>query len=68
MIEKLKVVVAVLVFFGMIAGICYGSWWVRRTFNWNFYYGRRFDKIEKKVNDLNRRVTMLELKIKNVRK
>jgi len=37
MIEKLKVTVVILVFFGMIIGICYGSWWIRRTFNWNFY-------------------------------
>ncbi|RLG01795.1 hypothetical protein DRN58_00910 [Thermococci archaeon] len=63
MIEKLKVVVVILVFFGMIIGICYGSWWIRRTFNWNFYYGKQFDRIEKKVNDLNRRVTILELKL-----
>ena len=57
MIEKIKVIVVFLVLFGMIIGICYGSWWIRRTFNWNFYYGKR---IEKKVDDLDRRVTILE--------
>ena len=32
MIEKIKVTVVFLVLFGMIIGICYGSWWIRRTF------------------------------------
>ena len=60
MIEKIKITVVFLVLFGMIIGICYGSWWIRRTFNWNFYYGKRFERIEKKVDDLDRRVTILE--------
>jgi len=60
MIEKIKVTVVFLVLFGMIIGICYGSWRIKRAFNWNFYYGKRFERIEKKVDDLDRRVTILE--------
>lgn len=65
--EKLKVAGVVLVLFGLILGIIYGSWWLRRTFNWSFYYGKRFDRIERRVNNLDHRVAALELKLKGAR-
>ena len=67
MVEKIKIMVVVLVLFGLILGIIYGSWWIRRTFNWSFYYGKRFDKIEKRMDDLDRRVTALEFRLKGAR-
>ena len=64
--EKLKFVVVVLIFLGLLLGIGLGGWWIKRAFNWKFFYGKRFVRVEKKVDDLDRRVTVLELKFKEL--
>jgi len=63
--EKLTIVIVILALLGMSLGISLGWWWIKRTFNWKFFYGKRFIKIEQKIDNLDHRLTILENKFKN---